>query len=155
MQHDLLSDIFKKANAGDIFTPNDNTVVTGALSQDIVNQLADAGVQTVINFQPNDELTFDEASAVKSANIDYVYFPITGASDLTREHIQQFDAILQAHQDQSILMHCKSGNRVGAVVALQHGWLKGEPSDKAIDIGKAHGLSGLAPDVAQRLTTDA
>jgi hypothetical protein len=45
------------------FRPDANTIVCGALDNEKVASLAQAGVELVINLQPDDELSFDEASA--------------------------------------------------------------------------------------------
>ena len=49
------------------------------------------------------------------------------------------------------LVHCASGNRVGALIALQHGLESGDV-DAAIAEGKRWGLTRLEPVVRNALT---
>lgn len=48
-------------------------------------------------------------------------------------------------------MHCKSGNRVSAAVALRDGWIRGCNPETALANGKAAGLLGLEQEVQSRL----
>lgn len=131
--------------------PEDKVVVTGALDKEKVAILQQAGVEYVINLQPTDELTFDEQQALSQAGIDYAHVPIRGAEDLKQTVIMEFDkAVTQAH-GKNTLMHCKSGNRVGAAVALRGGWLRERKMDTALEWGRNYGLTGLEEEVKKRL----
>lgn len=133
------------------FRPDELTVVCGALDEDKIEALAKAGVEAVINFQPEDELTFDEKSAVQNAGMAYEALPIRGAEDLKQLNILALDGILRKHHGKKIVMHCKSGNRVGAAAALRAGWLRGRKMDTAMARGRSHGLTGLEDEVYNRL----
>ncbi|MBW3551025.1 MAG: hypothetical protein KY442_09485 [Proteobacteria bacterium] len=54
---------------------------------------------------------FDEAAAVGAAGLAYVNLPLRGPSDLTRETVLMFDALMCEAQ-RPMLVHCASGNRV-------------------------------------------
>lgn len=131
--------------------PNSYTVVTGALDAKKVACLTKANVQVVLNLQPNDELLFDEAASVLAHGMDYVHLPIAGADDLKQVNLLAFDRVMREHQGKTILMHCKSGNRVGACMALRAGWLRGRKMDTAMAQGFAYGLQGLEEEVRNRL----
>ncbi len=133
------------------FRPDELMVVCGALDEDKIEALAKAGVEAVINFQPEDELTFDEKSAVQNAGMAYEALPIRGAEDLKQLNILALDGILRKHHGKKIVMHCKSGNRVGAAAALRAGWLRGRKMDTAMARGRSHGLTGLEDEVYNRL----
>lgn len=133
------------------FRPDEQTVVCGALDIDKVSALAKAGVDVVVNFQPEDELTFDEKSAVETAGMAYETLPIRNAEDLKQLNILALDHILRQHHGKKIVMHCKSGNRVGAAAALRAGWLRGRKIDTAMERGRSHGLTGLEEEVYNRL----
>ena len=51
------------------FRPDANTIVCGALDEEKVAALAKAGVELVVNLQPDDELSFDESAAVEQAGM--------------------------------------------------------------------------------------
>ncbi len=131
--------------------PNPKTVVAGALDADKVARLAESGVDVVFNLQPEEELEFAEAEAVEANGMTYEHLPIGDANDLKQVNLLNFDRILRQHQGKTMLIHCKSGNRVGACMALRAGWLRGRKMDTAIEQGKEHGLTGLEDEVFNRL----
>ena len=133
------------------FRPDANTIVCGALNEEKVTALAEAGVEVVINLQPDDELSFDESAAVKLAGMHYEQLPISGVADLKQLKILAFDNILRQHHGKKIAVHCGSGNRVGAAIALRAGWLRGRKMDTAMERGRSHGLTKLADEVYKRL----
>ncbi len=131
--------------------PDANTVVTGKLSPEKIAKIAEAGIEHIINLQPDSELSFDEKSAVEAAGIHYTHLPISGADDLKQVNLLEFDKALRAHHGKKKLLHCGSGNRVGACMALRAGWLRGRKMDTAMERGKQHGLTGLEEEVRMRL----
>lgn len=133
------------------FRPDTNTIVCGALDDEKVAALAKAGVELVINLQPDDELSFDEAAAVERAGMHYEQLPISGAADLKQLKILAFDNILRQHHGKKVAMHCGSGNRAGAAIALRAGWLRGRKMDTAMERGRSHGLTKLEEEVHNRL----
>ncbi|MBH0096603.1 serine/threonine protein phosphatase [Psychrobacter sp. NZS113] len=133
------------------FRPDDNTIVCGALDDEKVLALAKAGVELVINLQPDNELSFDESSAVEQAGMHYEHLPISGAADLKQLKILAFDNILRQNHGKKIAVHCGTGNRVGAAIALRAGWLRGRKMDTAMERGRSHGLTKLAEEVHNRL----
>ncbi|WP_352258166.1 sulfur transferase domain-containing protein [Psychrobacter sp. TB55-MNA-CIBAN-0194] len=133
------------------FRPDDNTIVCGALDDEKVVALAQAGVELVINLQADDELNFDESSAVEQSGMHYEHLPIGGAADLKQLKILAFDNILRQNHGKKIVVHCGTGNRVGAAIALRAGWLRGRKMDTAMERGRSHGLTKLAEEVHNRL----
>lgn len=133
------------------FRPDENTIVCGALDDEKVAALAAAGVELVLNLQPDDELSFDERAAVEGASMCYEQLPISGAADLKQLKILAFDNILRQYHGKKIAMHCGSGNRAGAAIALRAGWLRGRKMDTAMERGRSHGLTKLAEEVHNRL----
>ena len=133
------------------FRPDANTIVCGALDEEKVAALAKAGVELVVNLQPDDELSFDESAAVERAGMHYEHLPISGAIDLKQLKILAFDNILRQHHGKKIAVHCGSGNRVGAAIALRAGWLRGRKMDTAMERGRSHGLTKLEDEVFKRL----
>ncbi|MDX1549980.1 MAG: hypothetical protein R3278_05475, partial [Lysobacter spongiicola] len=76
--------------------------------------------------------------------------PLAGPSDLTRENVLAFDQLLR-DAERPVLVHCGSGNRVGAMAALRAAWVEGQSPDDAIATGKAWGLTSLKDAVRERL----
>lgn len=133
------------------FRPDEKTIVCGALDEEKVAALATAGADVVINFQPNNELSFDEEAAVTQAGMAYEQLPISGADDLKQVNILAFDGLLRQYHGKKIALHCKSGNRAGAAIALRAGWLRGRKIETAMERGRSHGLTTLEQEVHNRL----
>lgn len=132
--------------------PAVHRVVSGGLAARDVPLLAQGEVREVINLrQPGETPDFNEGAAVGAAGIAYHDLPIGGAADLTRANVEEFDRLLGTAGDQLTLVHCASGNRVGAMVALRAGWLEGKAASDAIAEGRRWGLKGLEPEVRARL----
>lgn len=129
--------------------------VSAQPSVEALAQLGAAGVRTVINLRPATETPdFDEKAIVEKSGVTYRSLPISGKASLTRENVQAFDRLLNEAQEGKVLMHCASGNRVGALLALRARWLEGKTAEQALVIGKAAGLTGLAADVQVLLEQD-
>lgn len=133
------------------FRPEEQTIVCGALDEEKVAALATAGVDVVINFQPGNELSFDEEVAVTQAGMAYEQLPISGADDLKQVNILAFDGLLRQYHGKKVALHCKSGNRAGAAIALRAGWLRGRKIETAMERGRSHGLTTLEQEVHNRL----
>jgi uncharacterized protein (TIGR01244 family) len=129
-------------------------ISAGRLKREDIGRLKEAGIEYVIDLTPDDETPdFDEASAVRSADIDYSNLPVRGAADLTRENVIAFDRLLRS-AERPVLVHCASGNRVGAMAALRAAWVEGRSEEDAIAIGKSWGLKGLEPQVRERIDSN-
>jgi uncharacterized protein (TIGR01244 family) len=135
----------------DAVSPSPGVISAGRLTHEDIGRLKDAGIEHVIDLTPDDETPdFDEANVVRSAGIDYSNLPISGAADLTRENVIAFDQLLR-DAERPVLVHCASGNRVGAMAALRAAWVESRSEEDAIAIGKSWGLKGLEPQVRERI----
>jgi uncharacterized protein (TIGR01244 family) len=131
--------------------PADHLLIGGQPDEAALRAAAAAGIQVVVNLRGESEtIDFDEAQLVNQLGMTYVQLPISGASDLTPENVQAFDQLLESIGNQPTLMHCGSGNRVGALYALRAG-AAGADVETALEHGRAHGLTGLEDEVRQRL----
>lgn len=110
-----------------------------------IEAAAGAGYRTVINLRGEGEEGFEwEPELVRKHGMRYVSVPIAGADGLTRENVKRVDAALDAGLAEGpVLLHCGSGNRVGAVLALRAAWLEGATPEEALALGKEAGLAGL------------
>lgn len=135
----------------DAVSPSAGVVAAGRLQPRDIVHLKNAGIEHVIDLTPGDETPdFDEATAVRSAGIGYSNLPVRGAEDLTRENVIAFDRMMR-DANRPVLVHCASGNRVGAMAALRAAWVEGQTEQDAVAIGKAWGLKGLEPQVRERI----
>jgi uncharacterized protein (TIGR01244 family) len=121
---------------------------SGQPSAEAITQLKGQGITTVIDLRPDAETPdLDEKAVAEKAGLKYRMLPIAGAADLTRENVLRFDQLLKETAAENVLIHCASGNRVGAMLALQARWLQGKSAEESLAIGKAAGMTGLANDV--------
>lgn len=114
---------------------------------------ADAGVRTVINLRaPSEVAGFDEEREVSRLGLRYVAMPIAGPQALTPETTARFSKALErARLEGGVLVHCASGNRVGALVALDRGLTHRAPLAEALALGRAAGLVSLEERVIELL----
>jgi uncharacterized protein (TIGR01244 family) len=113
-----------------------------------LSALAGAGVKHVINLRPASETPkLDEASLVADRGMIYHSLPVDGAAGLTLSNVKALDQLLKQAGDEKVFLHCSSGNRVGALMALRSSIIYGESTEAAIAQGKAWGLTRLEPEL--------
>ena len=112
--------------------------------------LADAGYKTVINMRLPDEQGNTQGEAVEAAGMNYVTVPIEGAAGLSEERARAFAEALDA-AERPALVHCGSGNRVGALFALKAFYVDGATADEAIQFGLDAGMTRLEGPVREHL----
>jgi len=124
--------------------------------------LQSRGVTTIINLRTPGEvsrhddpavaarLNFNEAAAAADLGLGYISFPISGRDGLTEANARHLDRLL-ADSGGPVLLHCGSGNRVGALMALRAYYVGGQTSDEALAVGLAAGLTSLEPKVREIL----
>ena len=115
----------------------------GQPTQEQIEAAAHAGYRTVINMRGEGEDGFDwEPELVEKLGMKYEHLPVTGKDSLTRERIEQIDAVLDAALAEGpVLLHCASGNRIGAVMALRAAWVEGMDPEEALAYGRASGMT--------------
>jgi uncharacterized protein (TIGR01244 family) len=135
-------------------SPAPGIVTGGRLHATDIAAVRDAGIRQVIDLTPDAETPdFDEAAAVRGAGLAYANLPLHGAADLTRDNVVAFDRLIRDAK-RPVLVHCASGNRVGAIAALRAAWVQGKAADDAIAVGRAWGLKSLQGDVRKKLASD-
>ena len=82
--------------------------------------------------------------------MDYIALPIAGVDDITPANAAALHALLK-ERDGEVLLHCASGNRVGALLALAAVQVDGASPEAALTLGRAAGLKSLEPVVMERL----
>lgn len=125
----------------------------GQPSPEQLRQLAEAGVRTVVNLCAANESDWDESARVGELGMHYVHLPICGPQDVCAERARALDQVLADAGNYPVLVHCGSGNRVGALFALRARHCTGCTAEEALVIGRRAGLSGLEPHVRACLQT--
>lgn len=108
---------------------------------------------TIINLRtPTERINFDEAKAVDELGMEYVSIPISNSGDLTLENIMKLNNSLNGAEG-NVLIHCASGNRVGAILALRAYHVDGYSVENALALGSAAGMTKLHGAIKSILET--
>lgn len=138
-----MNDIIAITNAK---IPEANMLCGGQPTDSQLKQAKEQGYTTIINLRPPSEMAacgFDEAAAVASLGMRYVQIPVAGPQDLTTANAALLhDAIHAAGGP--VMIHCASGNRVGALLAIAKRHHHGLTADQAFAFGQNAGLTALA-----------
>ncbi len=114
-------------------------------------QVKAAGITHLINLRPvAEDPTFVEAPVAIALGLHYRELPIQGIADLTLANARALDTLLAEAGDAATLIHCASGNRVGALVSLRAAWVQGKSAEQALAVGREYGLTTMEP-VVQKL----
>lgn len=138
-------------NIPNVKTPFEGIITCGQPTPEALDAAKRTGIKTVINLcPPAEQAGWDEAQAVEKLGLKYVNVPIAGEGDLTRDNVTAFDEALRNNASPA-MVHCASGNRVGALFAMRAAWVEGKSTEEALDIGRRSGLTRMEPAVAQLL----
>lgn len=125
-------------------------ISTGQPDRNVLQAARDAGVVAVIDLRGVDEdRGIDERDVAESLGLAYHALPVAGPDDVTYENAAVLDELL-ATIDGPVLLHCISGNRVGALFALR-AREKGASPESALAIGRDAGLTRYESLVRERL----
>ena len=126
----------------------DGRYSAGQPTAEQLQTLSAHGIGVVIDLRADSETPeLDEAALVRAIGLDYHNLPVGGAAGLTRDNVQALDRLIADAGDRPLLVHCASGNRVGAMMALRERWLRGATPEQALAVGRDWGMKSLEPDV--------
>ena len=118
-------------------------------------RLAEAGVETVVNIRETWETRGDdERAAVTEAGLRYVHIPF-GHGHIPDETFDRIRRVMRERGDGPMVVHCASGNRVGAALlpwwVLDEGLSEDEALQAAVSAGlMSRSLAVTALDYARR-----
>ncbi len=132
--------------------PLPNVLTGGQPTPEQLEQAQAAGYKTIINLRAaNEEGTWDEASKATELGMHYINIPIAGKSDISKENADALMSAIQKYSDHPIMVHCGSGNRIGALFAIDAKLNKKQTIEEAIETGINSGLTSLRPAVEEYL----
>ncbi len=132
--------------------PTDGVLTGGQPSEAQFRAAREAGYATVINLRNIGEPgVAEQAERLSKMGFTYHHLPVAGGGGVTVENAKVFASMVD-NADRPLLVHCGSGNRIGALAAMRAFHLDGEGADEALAIGRAWGLTGLEPVVKAKLT---
>ncbi|TVR94585.1 MAG: hypothetical protein EA418_09785 [Wenzhouxiangellaceae bacterium] len=132
--------------------PEPGLMVGGCPSDRDLARLKRAGFKTVLDLRESKEWSGDDfAGRVKQAGLRFLQLPVSGLESVDESLTRQFWAYWNDARLKPMLVHCASGNRVGAMLALaarRHGKVDVE---QAIDSGLAAGMKAAEPIIRKTL----
>jgi uncharacterized protein (TIGR01244 family) len=129
-------------------TPRPDLVTGGQPDAADWGRLRNAGVTRVVNLRMPEEMAGRDAAAeARAVGLDYITMPVDGAAGVTPEAADALWATLDDADGGLTLVHCASGNRVGALLALGAVRAGTLPPDEALVLGRAAGLGSLESHV--------
>ena len=148
----LKADLERVVELGTV-SPVDGITASGQPDKAALQVFADSGYTTVIDIRGKSERRgFEEAAYVEELGLRYVAFPIEGEAAISFENAKRLDELIMEHPG-PVLVHCASGNRVGALLALRAS-LAGADDEEALQLGREGGLTRLEGVVRERLAED-
>ncbi|HIG85864.1 MAG TPA: hypothetical protein EYQ25_02365 [Planctomycetes bacterium] len=119
--------------------------------------MAEGGYTLVVNLRRASEpFPANEGDLVKQAGMAYVHIPM-GGDTLVANHAAQLNAALEEFGSGHVLVHCGSGNRVGALWGLHTAIQEGATPEEGVQMAKDSGMrsDSLANCVTAALTREA
>lgn len=109
------------------------------------------GVTMVVNLRPDAEMAGrNEAAEVAAAGMAYIGIPVAGADAVNADNARRLWTLLKT-SDRPVFVHCASGNRAGALLAIGAAHSGGMTPEAALEFGRQAGLTSLEPVVRERL----
>lgn len=133
---------------------SEKTAGAGQPSNDQYAELASKGYSGIINLRPSSEPQPEGAGkAALAAGLSYTVIPVTSQS-LSIKDAHLLEEALSESGPGSVLIHCRSGNRVGALWGLYRGVTEGLSVSEAVLAGQEAGMRSpeLAKLVARALS---
>jgi uncharacterized protein (TIGR01244 family) len=132
--------------------PVDGMTSAGQPDEAALKIFAEQGYATVIDLRTEGEdRGMDEAAVVEGLGMTYLTLPIDRES-INFDSARALDQLI-GNSAGPVLVHCGSGNRVGALLALRKS-LAGADDATALEYGKEGGLTGLESQVKSVLSAD-
>ena len=139
--------------AGETIPSDVRFVASGQPDEAMLQAISAAGFSAVVDMRSAaEDRGFDEQKEIERLGMAYVLLPIGSAEEISFENAAVLDQIL-ADNKGPVLLHCASGNRVGALYALREK-MHGASNDEALVVGKAAGMTRLEKVVRERLNSE-
>ena len=125
----------------------------GQPSEARLRQVVEGRARVITLRAPTEDPGYDEAAVVAAAGERLRVLPTSASSFRDVAFRKALYDLLDRERAQlgPVYLHCGSGNRVGAAWALYQAERLGVAPGKALELGKAAGLSSLEPEVRRLL----
>jgi uncharacterized protein (TIGR01244 family) len=131
---------------------SDGLVIGGQPTEENLRAAQAAGYGTVITLRTVGEPgTEGEQALVEELGMRFVSIPVDRETGLTADNARALDAALAEAGEAPVLLHCGSGNRVSALLAVRAFLVEGLGVDAALGRMRDWGLSHLEAKVREVL----
>jgi uncharacterized protein (TIGR01244 family) len=127
-------------------SPRPEVYTSGQPSNEGFEQLANAGIVSVINVLPEKYCIKDEAQVVTASGMIYRTIPFN-TSSFRKETIEQFADTLRKIK-KPVLIHCSTGNHVGGMWFAYRYLIEDRPLEEALNEAR---IIGLRPGLEKNL----
>ncbi len=149
---DILEIVPGLANAA---CPVPEVLTGGQPTEEHLKTFVEHGYRTVLDLRAPDEARpYDEPEAVRRLGLEYVSLPVT-PDTLTDDTFARFRSLMRDQGKRPIVVHCASGNRVGALLIpyfiLDEGRTPEQALEAAAEVGlRSRELAEMAMDYVER-----
>ncbi len=98
---------------------------------------------------PDGELAV--ADRARTLGLDYRNIPVAGPDDLTADKARALDKALADAGEQTVLLHCTTGKRAAALLAVRNVVTGKKTTEEALDVARRSGVGSLEPALASAL----
>ncbi|GAA6203761.1 MULTISPECIES: hypothetical protein [Thalassotalea] len=142
------AEIINNIQMDNVLVPTKTLIVGGQPTIEDLLLLDRIGVKHVVNLRGENEVNhFDEWNVLREMESDYHAIPLTNIHSFTKDAAERLDNILSFNKP--TLIHCATGNRVGALITLHAFWCEGVSAQQALERGIQAGLTQLKPGISQ------
>lgn len=149
---DILEIVPGLANAA---CPVPEVLTGGQPTEEHLKTFVEHGYRTVLDLRAPDEARpYDEPEAVRRLGLEYVSLPVT-PDTLADDTFARFRSLMRDQGKRPIVVHCASGNRVGALLIpyfiLDEGRTPEQALEAAAEVGlRSRELAEMAMDYVER-----
>jgi uncharacterized protein (TIGR01244 family) len=123
---------------------NERIYLAGQFTPVDVPLLKERGIQLVISVREDGEVNWDEKAALAKQGIDFASVPFATPETLTDDVFDKVRRLLRDNGARTVMLHCGTANRVGAVWAAYRAIDDGVDADAAISEAEDIGLRSTA-----------
>lgn len=135
-----------------VVTPIEGLSTAGQPNADAFAVFAKSGYKTVIDLRGvKEKRGLDEQAVLAKLGVTYITLPIEDEDAISFENAAKLDQLMGQAQG-PLLLHCGSGNRVGALLALRES-MNGQSDYVSLAVGKRRGLTRLEDKVISLLNS--
>lgn len=135
-----------------LFEPLPGLLTSGQPATQDWAQIRARGVTTVINLRMPGELAGrNEKAEVEAAGMRYIAIPVAHADGINSDNARLLHDALAPSHGEGVLVHCASGNRAGALLALEQAEFDGLAPPAALELGRRAGVTKIEPVLKKAL----